>query len=264
LLAACQAYAAHSGCRFILHAFEGLLGEDGTGEECLEQGTVRSVGAARKGDSGTLLAAKLSAVPLIKNFADRLREEDSALHQELEACRRVLAAESLHNAMGATFRALSLWPPSEPPRGVREDDCRYLDLTAPLHVIAQRAYNERVRRLLDVVDGMERSQRLAQTASFLMDFAQETCGILPSVPEEDQERVEKFAALVAVPGAEASPPSAGVQERIDGLLRGGERWWEDHKETVAWAATGVAATVVFAASAAASARRPGKGPARLL
>jgi hypothetical protein len=265
LLAVSQAYASFSGCRFHMHTFAGLL-DDCASEDacdviasnaCVEP--VRVIAAERAADSGPLLAAKLQAVPVMRRFVQRLRTGDVTLAEELLRAAHIVTAECLHNSMCATFKELDMWPPSPPPPGVMDDDCAYLDLSAPFPVVAQRAYNEKVKRLFDVVGAMERSKRLAETASFLLDFSQDTSGVVAKTPWEEQQLLARFTELAneyraQCDGAtEKASPIQGIREGIDSFCRGGKEWWGENRDTVAW--TTVGAVAVAAAVGSASRRR---------
>ena len=250
LLEACDDYAGHSGCRFILQHFVGIL-DDMTEQD---PGALRVAGSARSSDSGPLLAAKLAAAPETRRVAGLLRDGDSSLVKEVNLANQVIAEESLHNAMSATFKALDLWPPS-PPSGVSRDDCAYRDFTAPLPVIAQRTYNEKARRLADMVGSKERAQRIGQTASFILDFAKETCDLAPTPLQEEQRLLERFTDMVAAyQNPEAPVTDAEHVPKMD-TLGAGRKWWEENRETVVWAAAGAAALV---AASAVAASRPGR------
>jgi len=105
-----------------------------------------------------------------------------------------------------------LWPPDPPPLGVPSSDCSYEDLSAPLNVIAQRAYNDEARRQRGEVSGATSSlAHRALTASYLVDFAHEVGATLPPVPETFSvmlEELELRAGEWEQPSDSASAPSA--------------------------------------------------------
>lgn len=214
LLEASQDYALHSGCRFTPGDFDEILCD-------LEVA----------GDPGSQVAAKLRAAKEMEGFRHRLEVGDEELVLELEQAARMLAVEGTFSAMAATCRALNLWPPLPPPRGVSTADRRYLDLSAPLPVIAQRAYNEQVHRRYDVVGGVERVKRQGRTASFLIDFALDAGVSIPPMPEEERLVLEDFVLMAAEHqrqqrGAQAT--SSGIQAFFCGLplpSYDSKTWW---------------------------------------
>jgi hypothetical protein len=139
------------------------------------------------------MAAKITAAPAVKSFGDRLAAGEVALVEELEKAYRIVVAESARNMMIATVKGLNLFPPTPKPQGISDDDCSYEDASAPLPVIAQRLYNNNVRRQRD--EGMQgRQQRRAMTAAFLVDFSHHAGATLPQSPETYQTLLEEFHA----------------------------------------------------------------------
>lgn len=191
LLAASQAYAGRSGCRFRGASFDDL-------DSC-EEAIGGSPSAAALGD----LEAKLQAAPSVQGFAERLRLGEPALVEELDRAFRIVIAESYRNMMIATCKGLGLFPPLAAPDAVSEDDCSYEDVSAPLPCIGQRLYNDQVRR--DYHDAHiatrgqrpGRLQRRAMTAAYLVDFAHCSGITLPPVPETYQEMLQEFSARTA-------------------------------------------------------------------
>lgn len=180
LLCASQAYASHSGCRFRSSDFSDLPAEDSAEVAELQQ-TSRSKKAAETGESGEVavdhrLAARLRAAPMVARFAERLRAGERELVEEMAHAYDVVMNESVRNAMVAAFRELGLWPPLPAPAGIGESDCDLEDLTAPIPVIAQRAYNDEAMRRREAALGCGTviSRRRATTASYLVDFVYET------------------------------------------------------------------------------------------
>merc|ERR1711990_1328763 len=111
--------------------------------------------------------------------------------------------------MIATVKGLGLFPPSSTPEGISEEDCCYEDATAPLPVIAQRLYNDSLRRQRDECSSTRRLQRRSMTAAFLVDFAYHAGVTLPEIPETYQTLLQEFATrnadfasqIAEVPGA---------------------------------------------------------------
>lgn len=144
--------------------------------------------------AGSRLAAKLNAAPAINSFGKRLAAGEPALVEELEKAYRIVVAESARNMMTATVRGLGLFPPLPAPEGVTADDCAYEDATAPLPMIAQRLYNDHLRRQRDEGGSAGRQQRRAMTAAFLVDFSHHAGASLPESPETYQSLLQEFAA----------------------------------------------------------------------
>lgn len=169
LLSACQAYASHSGCRFRSSDFSDLPGKDSPQANTCEapEDDVEEAAACHR------LAARLHAAPMVACFADRLKDGELELVEEMSRAYDVVMSESVRNAMVAAFRELDLWPPVPAPAGIPEADCNFEDLSAPIPVIAQRAYNDEVRRRRED-SNFGTIFRRATTASYLVDFIYET------------------------------------------------------------------------------------------
>mmetsp|Transcript_29327 Transcript_29327/g.84283 ORF Transcript_29327/g.84283 Transcript_29327/m.84283 type:complete len:361 (+) Transcript_29327:115-1197(+) len=153
-----------------------------------------------------LLEAKRRAVPAVRRFARRLRRGDDArLLEEMQTAFHVTMEEALRRSMVATCQRLDMWPPRPAPRGVRNDDCEYQDLNAPVAVIAQRAFNDELRRTSDrvpatpfgsVLAASSRPYRRAMTATFIIEFAHEVGLKLPLMDKDQQHRLERFESKV--------------------------------------------------------------------
>jgi len=222
LLEASQAYAQLSGCRFRLASFDPVQKPPEEEARCREK--------------KLRLAARVQAEPQVQVFSDRLKAGDPALSEEHERAYRIVMVEGVRNAMIAAFQRLELWPPTPAPEGIEEDDCCYEDVNSPLTVIAQRLYNDDVRRLLAVpCDGVASPwQQRALTAAFIVDFAEEVGVPCPSMPPTQKEMIEEFAlrveefeaaqraALSTAPVADATEateavpvPSATVEDALE-------------------------------------------------
>lgn len=190
LLRASQDYSRHSGFRFRRKSFDmsSITGElqgdsSGSGAGCLE---------ARE-------AAKLRAAPAVHAFAERLRAKEPRLLEELERAFRVVMAESVRNSMLGTCKEMGMFPPHPPPAGVEAGDCAFEDVSAPLAVIAQRLFNDQLRREArvdtDAADGHLGCmlQRRVMTAAYLVDFASEIGVPLPPMSETCQTMLQEFA-----------------------------------------------------------------------
>lgn len=170
LLEACQDFAELSGCRFQRRAFEALPVD------------------------GPLSKAKAKALPAVALFAQKLQDMDQALLECVERAHRFVMNESVRSGIVATCREVGLWPPDPPPLGVSEEDCTFQDTTAPLPVIAQRAYNDEARRCTDA--SLEPLLRRAMTASFIVDFAGEAGLPPPPLSESHSEMLTEFMLRV--------------------------------------------------------------------
>lgn len=190
LLAACETYARQSGCRFSPGDFYGILDSVLLPADVGRAVPVATgvVGSSTVGGEQSLIA-KLRAAPALAEFALRLRSDDDRLLAELDQAHRLIAAESVRSAMVATFQELELWPP--PPQFARKeaDECAFLDLAAPLPVLAQRAY--------DMRSVARRSQKRVSTALFLAEFALNAGARVPRPPNAEQQLLQEFQVRVA-------------------------------------------------------------------
>lgn len=306
LLHASQDYAEHSGYRFRSSSFDGLGLGDGlesdnasefaelpnAGSDAPSSGSSGSrclvvISEERARDAGPRLAAKIRALPQVRDFAARLRAGEPALQEELDRAFRLVMTESVRNSMIGMCQALGVFPPMPPPAGVDADDCAYEDASAPLPDIAQRLYNEQARRLGegDVGGGSasdtggpaasvgQRLQRRAMTAAFLVDFAEGLGVALPTMSETQEAMLQDFAQRIEEWGAkskaeegavrraaENDPPREEREEENPGLeswlpsvspdvhaMQDGQASWRSQESTL-WAAT--AGAVVLSGAAA--------------
>lgn len=203
LLAACQGYAKQTGCRFLGDDFHSESGQSGIawqGESSrvvndnFEESTMSS-------ETGDLSAA-------VSAMAGRLRAGEPGLCEEVERAFHLVMVESVRNAMIATFRELDMWPPVLKPLGVEDDDCSYEDVSPSLLVIAQRAYNDEMRRQTALIGmgGLCILSRRAATASFLIDFALDVGNPLPLMPETHAMMLRDFSCRVEEWETQHSPP----------------------------------------------------------
>mmetsp|Transcript_66929 Transcript_66929/g.160280 ORF Transcript_66929/g.160280 Transcript_66929/m.160280 type:complete len:327 (+) Transcript_66929:83-1063(+) len=270
----CQGYAERSGCRFRGEDFRGIC-DDLLVSEATSPSSKRSsrsspkaadqasaevplVGAARAKDSGPLLTVKLQAEPALREFAARLHSKDEGLEEELDRALRIVLAESARNAMIATFQALELWPPSPPPPGVDEEDCAYQDVSAPLPEVAQRLYNDSVRRLMDTNGVLQGLEVRARTASFMIDFAQAIGIPLPETSGTHAELMKEFAASVSAWEKQQSHDlratcfgddhDAETQSQPEGNPK---KWFKENETAIIGVAAGALAVAAAVASTAA-------------
>eukprot|EP00928_Gymnodinium_smaydae_P020380 TRINITY_DN17875_c0_g3_i1.p1 TRINITY_DN17875_c0_g3~~TRINITY_DN17875_c0_g3_i1.p1 ORF type:complete len:292 (+),score=73.48 TRINITY_DN17875_c0_g3_i1:98-973(+) len=173
LLGACQEYAALSGCRYLGGAF--------------------SDAGSLHGDDDSLLEAKKKAAPVVEEFKQRLMRDDKELISAIDVAYDLVMAEGIRNGIKATCQALLLWPPETQPPDVPATDCAFEDMAASLPVIAQRAYNDELRRQRG--EGRRISSR-ASTASFLVDFAGEAGKLAPCKGDAYRAKLEEFMAKV--------------------------------------------------------------------
>jgi len=191
LLKASQNYASQTGFRFRAGSFDGL--DDLAEKLSAETGHIAKA-LEQDASSGSRLAAKINAAPAIKNFGERLVRREPELIEELEKAFRIVVAESARNMMVATVKGLVLFPPKPSIEGVDADDCSYEDASAPLPVIAQRLFNDQVRRQRDEGGSGMLQQRRAMTAAFLVDFAHHAGATLPESPDTYQFLLQEFSA----------------------------------------------------------------------
>jgi len=199
LVAASRDYAQYSGCRFRSSSFDGVPISTGRSTVPGKIGEPLVVSSVRSRDSGPLLAAKLRAAPAVRGFTERLQAGEPRLLKELDRAFNVVMEESVRNAMVSAFQRLDMWPPQPTPAGICTEDCSYEDVSAPLAVVAQRAYNDELRRARDAaeVGGVSSATRRAMTAAYLVDFAHAAGLQLPPMPEAQQARFHDFALRAA-------------------------------------------------------------------
>ncbi|CAJ1419914.1 unnamed protein product [Effrenium voratum] len=234
LLEACQDYASLSGGRFQGHAFEKESGE------------------------GDFKAAVRKAAAKVREFRKRLHASEPALLETVDSAYRLVMAEGVRAGIVATCQEMGLWPSNA---DVPEDDCSFQDTSAPLPVIAQRAFNDQKRREEELLQPL---QRKATTASFIVDFFTEAGLQLPSLSEnhrdmldEFMKRVEEWSATTSSLGSlDLRCPMLRAQRALAQSLASGGRGLESAQRRVAqrWAKnwdtpTGTALNVATAALA---------------
>mmetsp|Transcript_468 Transcript_468/g.1539 ORF Transcript_468/g.1539 Transcript_468/m.1539 type:complete len:322 (+) Transcript_468:106-1071(+) len=273
-LRASQEYASSSGCRFRGEDFRGICDDLLAAEAPIPSGrkavtsasttpkdgnkNIPLIGAARSRDAGPLLTVKLKLADALREYAARLRSADQGLEEELDRALRTVLAESARNAMIAQFQALELWPPVPPP-AVEDEDCAYQDVSAPLPVVAQRLYNDQVRRVCDTSGVLSGLEVRARTASFLIDFAQAVGMPLPetnnthadlmkelavSVSAWEKEQQGELRAIYGGPQEEQDPKKSGGQEHI-------QNWFNNNGTAILGATAGALTVAAAVASTAA-------------
>lgn len=153
------------------------------------------------------LAAKLHALPSVREFARRVRASEPELIQELDTAFALLMSESVRNAMVATCRKMDLWPP--PTSSLRSGGgtvdmgaSRWAD-ALPLPLLAQRLYEEEAARHAADEGGAGAEEqgaaaaRAARTAAFLVDFAAENVVWKPEMADAQARRLSDFIAHAA-------------------------------------------------------------------
>lgn len=270
LLTACQGYASHSGCRFRSNSFSGIPSSKQSQSEGRqsEAASPPVVSAARARDSGPRLAAKLHAVPVVREFGARLRAGELGLVEEIDRAFRIVMAESVRNAMLGMFQALGMFPPAPPPPGIGDDDCSYEDVAAPLPVIAQRLYNDQARRVSDTTGGPCRLQQRAMTAAFLVDFADGVGAKLPPMSETQQSMLKEFAERTSEHSKQQGDAGDQRAHARDVFLAGlgygsaaeslrleAQKWWKENWQSVLWTAAGAAIVGIAAVAGAALSQR---------
>lgn len=267
LLRASQDYASHSGCRFRAGSFDGLPTVASN-----DSSIPASVSAARSRDPGPRLAAKLSAAPVVAEFGARLKRGEPELAEEVERAYRIVMVESVRNAMAGMFQALEMYPPSPPPPDVDDEDCAYEDVSAPLPVVAQRLYNDQVRRVSDTSGGPGRLDKRAMTAAYIVDFA-EVLGVpLPTIPETQRDMLQELSARIAEETQRRGTPQHETERVRDVFLNGfgagaaaenlrqeASKWWAENWKAVAWSVAGAAVVGVAALAASALSARAERG-----
>mmetsp|Transcript_11154 Transcript_11154/g.30825 ORF Transcript_11154/g.30825 Transcript_11154/m.30825 type:complete len:590 (-) Transcript_11154:232-2001(-) len=205
LLAATQDYAAATGSRFRASSWDVPVPADSP-DACRYDPEIFT-----------------NARPLVREFAERLLSGDRGLHEELQRASCLVMVECVRNGVVATCRRLEVWPPWQTRVKVDPDDCSYEDMSAPLDVIAQRAFNDEARR--QNLDADVSLARRALTASYLVDFAHEVGAKLPKV---SPTFAEMFAALDTRAaewegeqneGVPSMLPTLPVQEKVEPLRR---------------------------------------------
>lgn len=189
LLEACQSYAQRTGLRFSPRTFQ----------RAASRTTEADLGDDSEGESGDSPSRSARASSVIDDCGRRLASKEPALVAEVEEALRVTAAESTRSAMVCVCREFEMWPPLPPREEVDADDCMY-EIPAPVPIMAQRLYNDELRRRQAAEesgssDGMDAGRRLAATASFLVDFAVAAHFEVPCV--STSSLVEDFRARAA-------------------------------------------------------------------
>lgn len=176
-----------SGCRFRSNSFDGL-------EEMPQ-----SVDKTSSREEAARRAAKLHAVPTVREFAKRLQSGEQALVEELEKAFRMQLAEGTRNSMVSTCQALDLWPPATHLADIAPDDRGFEDASAALPVIAQRLYNDEMHRedIAARTRRMDPVRRRALMAAFIVDFATVHDIPLPIVPETYTMMLADFGESVS-------------------------------------------------------------------
>lgn len=202
-LAATNEYRDLSGSRFRVGSFDGLpqaagCSHDvgGTSGHALD--ALAPEQASRKKSSEARLEAKRLAEPAVREYANRLRQGEVELLEEMERASRIVMAECVRNAVLAACRRLDLWPPLPTPEGIEASDCTYEDMSASMDVIAQRMYNDQTRRLRGEAFGSDDGLACrALTASYLVDFAYEVGAPMPPVSETYSTMLEDLELRTA-------------------------------------------------------------------
>lgn len=250
LLIACQDYAVLSGCRFQGYAFDG------------------SDSAGKTNHVEEWKAAVLKAMPKVKEFRKRVQAHETQLMECIDLAYRLISAEGVRSGIVATCQEMSLWPPI----GVSlpDDDCAFQDTTAPLPMIAQRAYNDEMRR--EKERSLQVLYRKATTASFLVDFAAEAGVALPSLTESHREMLDEFMKRVEEWSSEGGssrfdlcPLARAAKALNQGLAKGGlaaelakervKQRWSQNWDTNAGTALNVAATALAVTATVVAMRR---------
>jgi hypothetical protein len=176
LLEACQEYARITGSRFPKGALKDL--EENAGKDS------KAVSELRK------------SAGVVSEFRSRLIQRDEGLIQCLKFAYQQVMTESVRNGIVATCRELDLWPPEPPPADVFDDDCAWQDLTVPLPIIAQRTFNDNVKRGQNQV--LRPLHLQAITASFIVDFATDVgaASELSSPTDMHKEQLTEFMMRV--------------------------------------------------------------------
>jgi len=213
-LRATQQYSECSGYRFRSSAFR----EDDAGYDACE------------------FDARMRAAPAVHKFKERLEAREPALLEELDRAFRLVMAESVRNSMVSHCQQLGIFPPLPRPAHIDDDDCAYQDASSPLLEIAQRLYNEKIRR--DNFLGARLEKRVL-TAAYIVDFATEMGASLPEMPEtystmlqEFTERVSDWEALQgSLEVCEHDLCTGGRLQSLDSdyyeRLQDMNRWWGD-------------------------------------
>ncbi|CAE7558964.1 unnamed protein product [Symbiodinium pilosum] len=243
-------YAMLSGCRFQSFAFDG---SDLTGR----------VADSKLED---WKAAVQRGSVKVKEFTKRLQAQEESLLQCVDVAYRLVLAEGVRSGIIATCRELSLWPPIPSP-AVEADDCCFQDTSAPLPVIAQRAFNDEQRRVSH--ESFRQLYKKATTASFLVDFAAEAGLTLPDLQnsrtmlEEFMQRVEEWTERGS--RFHLCPLAKARNALVTGLGQGGmaaetarelvAQRWSKNWETRAGTAVNVATAALAIGASVAALRR---------
>jgi hypothetical protein len=195
LLAACQEYARQNRFKFDAKDFVNLPQVSASATLSGEQD---------QGDELDLkLQARHFAAPAVTDYSERLRNaveaqsqgratsEQQQLLDQLNQAHHFVIHPSVRNMMKSTCIGLSMYPPMHPPQGIDDDEGFYDDVSVSFPEIAQRLYNEEQQKKNSPLDQLH-VQHAANTASFLLDFA-EQCGVpLPDMPQRYRSLLAGF------------------------------------------------------------------------
>eukprot|EP00929_Paragymnodinium_shiwhaense_P107829 TRINITY_DN7418_c0_g1_i1.p1 TRINITY_DN7418_c0_g1~~TRINITY_DN7418_c0_g1_i1.p1 ORF type:complete len:176 (-),score=23.42 TRINITY_DN7418_c0_g1_i1:412-939(-) len=173
--------------------------------------------------------------------------------------------------MTTTSYRVELWPPKPSPAGVEPDDCTYEDTTADLPMIAQRAFNDDLRRRRE--NSLQLLWRRSLTASFIADFAHEvgakTFGLTETekaMLDDFMQRVEEWTAKVAGANPAKTSDLARIAQRaLEGAVQLDEMRsrikarWNNNWKTTEGTLLNVATIGLAAFAAYATVRSAGRG-----
>lgn len=182
LLVAIEGYAHLTGSRFRSSSFDGFESD-----------------ASPRSGHCLMSNEKVRAAPQVRQFTERVNQNEPELLQELQTAHSVLMAETVRNAMVSTCKRLELWPPSpyQLPRevlvapkvllkGATACNSRSSQELPSFPSLAQRLYEE------EEVRGAQR--RVARTAAFLVEFMSELEVPRPAIESSLVSRLEKFTS----------------------------------------------------------------------
>jgi hypothetical protein len=220
-------------------------------------------------ENNAMVAAQRKAAPLVREFHEKLKLGDKELMDATLRAYHLSMSEGVRRGIIATCQELDLWPPSSSPQGIPPEDCAYEDTAEPLVVIAQRIYNDEMRREKD--DGMRQLSRRANTASFIVDFAIEQGVKMPPLSESHTQMLEEFMARVAewTQGRQDQPGPSSISTRarrafLAGLGPGSaaeqlrqqiKAQWSKNWETTAGTLINISMVALAAAAGAATLHR---------
>jgi hypothetical protein len=190
---------------------------------------------------------------IVDNYIALVREGEEAVLQDVARAAKIAEQGGLRNVMIATCKELELWPPSSPDR---LQSVAYTDMSEPMESIAWALYN--YEKILDESKAVRQSHDiLAQTASYIVDFAQaagERMEISPSGSQMLMGFLERAKEYTDTHRGKRASVKRTILERLgdfadESYISDIEVWLDRHYEAVAVGTIALVAGLALAALA---------------